>query len=67
VQSSGGTAGACDGALTLDFNAYRAANPTSLGAPFFAGQVLDAQAWFRDPGAPKNTNLSSALEFTLAP
>jgi Tol biopolymer transport system component len=67
VQSSGGTNTACDGVFTLDFNAYRAANSTALGQPMAAGLVLDAQAWFRDPPAPKTTNLSNAFEFTLVP
>jgi hypothetical protein len=67
AQNSGGTLGACDGALVLDFNVFRAASPLALGAPMQAGLQLDAQAWFRDPGAPKNTNLSDALEFWLAP
>ncbi len=49
----------------LDFNAWRAANPGALGNPFVAGQVFHAQGWFRDPGAPKQTNLSDGLRFTL--
>jgi len=64
-QSSGGVAGQCDGELRLDFNAWRAAHPNALGSPFFTGQVLNAQGWFRDPGAPKHTNLSNALRFML--
>jgi hypothetical protein len=67
VQISGGTHNGCDGALSLDWNAYMAANPAALGHPRFAGQVVDAQAWFRDPPAPKTTNLSDALQFVLAP
>ena len=67
VQSSGGTLGNCDGALTLDFNAFRAANSGALGQPMFAGQSFDAQVWYRDPGSVKNTILSDALAFTLAP
>jgi hypothetical protein len=67
VQNSGGTVNACDGALSLDWNAYRAANPSALGNPFSAGQNVYAQAWFRDPPAPKTTSLSNALQFTLCP
>jgi hypothetical protein len=67
VQNSGGTTGACDGVIALDWNAYRAGNPGALGAPFATGQTLESQAWFRDPPAPKTTNLSNALEFTLTP
>jgi hypothetical protein len=64
---SGGTANACDGAYSQDWLAFVAANPTALGAPYSAGQVVNAQAWYRDPPASKTTNLSNALEFTLAP
>jgi len=67
VHDSGGTAGQCDGALALDWNAYVAAHPTALGAPFGAGQHVFAQAWFRDPPSPKSTMLSDALEFLVAP
>jgi hypothetical protein len=62
---SGGTAGQCNGELRLDFNAWRQAHPTGLGSPFIPGQVFYAQGWFRDPGAPKGTNLSDGLRFLL--
>lgn len=65
AHSSGGGVTACDGELRIDFNAFMAANPSAIGAPFHAGQVLHAQGWFRDPGAAKQTNLSNALTFTL--
>ncbi len=64
-RQSSGTAGQCNGELRLDFNAWRAANPGALGSPYVAGQVIYAQGWFRDPGAPKQTNLSDGLRFTL--
>jgi hypothetical protein len=67
AQNSGGTAGACDGLLSLDFNAYMATHPGALGQPLFAGEAFWFQAWFRDPPAPKTTNMSDALTFTLAP
>jgi hypothetical protein len=67
TQDSGGTAGACDGALAEDWNAYVAAHPNALGQPFAAGDTVWAQAWFRDPPAPKSTNLSDALVFQLSP
>ncbi len=67
TQSSGGTAGACNGSFTLDWNAYQAANPGALGNPFLAGSKVYAQAWFRDPPAPKTTNLSDGLELTVQP
>ncbi len=67
AQSSGGTAGACDGAFSQDWLAFIAANPSALGTPLSAGQVVNAQAWYRDPPAVKTTNLSNGLEFTLTP
>lgn len=62
---SGGTAGACDGSLRLELNGWLRAHPAALGQPLGAGQTLYAQGWFRDPGAPRDTNLSDALSFTL--
>jgi hypothetical protein len=67
VQNSGGTLNLCTGHLGLDWNAYVAAHPSALGAPFSAGQHVFAQAWFRDPPSPKTTMLSDALEFTVGP
>lgn len=67
AQNAGGADGACDGVLTEDWNAYIANHPSALGQPFSQGETAWAQAWFRDPAAPKTTNLSNALEFTLAP
>lgn len=67
AQSSGGTSGACNGSLSVDLLAFFTANPGALGQPIFAGEQLHAQAWFRDPPAPKTTNLSNGLAITLAP
>jgi len=67
AQDTGGTAGSCDGTLSRDWLAFLSATPTALGAPFSAGAIVQAQGWFRDPPAPKTTNLSNALEFTLVP
>ena len=67
AQNSGGTSPQCNGALASDWLAYIAAHPNALGAPFSAGDVVNAQAWFRDPPAPKGTNLTNALEFILEP
>jgi hypothetical protein len=66
-QSSSGTAGVCDGAMTLDWNAWQAAHPTALGQPWGVGDKVYVQAWYRDPPAPKGTNLSDALELTYVP
>ncbi len=67
AQNTGGTFGQCDGTLTRDWNAYIAANPGTLGQPFMGCETVQAQAWFRDPPAPKTTNLSNGLEFYVAP
>jgi hypothetical protein len=66
-QNSGGTALACDGALSLDWNEYVALNPGALGSPFVAGEHVFAQGWIRDPPSPKSTMLSDALEFVACP
>lgn len=66
-QNSGGTAGSCDGAFSVEWNTYLATHPGALGQPLAAGALIDAQAWFRDPAAPKSTNLSNGLEFMILP
>jgi hypothetical protein len=66
-QSSGGSAGACNGQLQLDWNAFQSAFPGSLGAPWTVGELVYAQGWFRDPPAPKTTNLSDAILLTYQP
>jgi predicted RNA-binding protein with TRAM domain len=63
--NTGGSAASCNGVLTLDFNAYITAHPNAVGSPYAGGQTIYAQAWFRDPSAPKATNLSGGLKFTL--
>lgn len=65
--TSGGTSGQCDGALSLDWLAFIAQNPAALGAPFAPGRVVNAQVWYRDPPAPRASNLSPALEFVTTP
>jgi hypothetical protein len=67
VQNSGGTTGQCNGTLQVDWLAFLAANPGALGAPFTPGRLVNVQAWFRDPPAPKTTNMSNALEFAACP
>jgi hypothetical protein len=67
VHNSGGTFLTCDGTMGEDWLVFISANPGSLGTPFVAGDVVHAQGWYRDPAAPKTTNLSDALEFTLQP
>jgi subtilisin-like proprotein convertase family protein len=66
-QLSNGTLNACDGTMTLDWNAYQTANPLSVGNPWSAGDKVYVQGWYRDPPASKTTNLSDALEMTYVP
>jgi hypothetical protein len=67
AQNTGGAAGSCNGELSVDWCAFMTNSPSALGNPRSAGQVYQAQGWFRDPPAPKTTHLSNALEFTLQP
>jgi hypothetical protein len=64
---SGGTSGACNGRLTLDWTAFQASFVGLVGAPFQAGDLVWSQAWWRDPQAPSGARGSNALQFTLAP
>jgi hypothetical protein len=64
MQDSGRTAGLCDGAYQLDFNAWMAANPAKAPG---AGATVWMQALCRDPPAPKSTQFSDALEFSTCP
>jgi alpha-tubulin suppressor-like RCC1 family protein len=66
LQSSGGTR-ACDGVLSIDWNAYVASHGYALGVPFANARNVYAQACFRDPLAPKGSNLSNALVFRVCP
>jgi len=66
-QSSGGTDNVCNGSFGIDWNAFRAANPTALGVPFASGDVVYAQCWYRDPPASKSTGFTNALQFVVAP
>jgi len=67
VAAAGGASGTCSGAISSDFLAFMAATPGALGQPLTAGQAFNVQLWYRDPPAPRSTNLSDALEFTLLP
>ena len=67
TQNTGGTNGGCDGSILVDWNAWAAAHPASLGLPMFVGEVLDFQAWYRDSGACMTTSLSNAVELTVGP
>jgi hypothetical protein len=67
IAGPGLTAGACDGVLSEDWNLYVATHLGALGQPFTGGETVWAQGWFRDPPAPKTTNLSNALVFSTFP
>jgi hypothetical protein len=67
TRSSGGTQGACDGTLLLDWNDFQTANATAIGQPWSSGSVVQVQAWLRDPPAGGSTNLSNAIELTYLP
>jgi hypothetical protein len=67
AQASGGTTAQCNGAFSLDWHTFQAANTGLIGQPWSLGAKVYAQAWFRDPPAPKTTNLSDAVEMTYVP
>jgi hypothetical protein len=67
ISDSGGTPSFCDGSISIDWLGFLVAHPNALGQPLTPGAVLDAQCWYRDPPAPKGTNLSNAIEWTLCP
>ena len=64
VADSGGSTGACNGQLTLDWNAFQTTFPGSLGNPWTAGDEAYVQGWFRDPTSCKTTSLSNAVILT---
>jgi hypothetical protein len=71
VQQGVGTLGACDGAMTIDFNALWCPSCPFPTKNFGAGTVCDSQLWYRDPFntgmSPGKTSLSNALEFVVGP
>lgn len=67
TADTGGTVGTCDGSFSTDWLAYVSGHPSALGSPVAPGIAVNAQAWFRDPPAPRSTNLSDAIEFFTAP
>lgn len=65
AQSSGGTAGQCNGSFVTNWDAFQTANPAALGNPWVVGDRVFVQAWYRDPWAVNTSNLSNAVELTL--
>jgi hypothetical protein len=66
-SNTGGTAGACDGTLSVDWNAYQASHAGALGVPFAAGATVWLQGWYRDPPSSKSTALTDALAALVGP
>jgi formylglycine-generating enzyme required for sulfatase activity len=64
-QNSGGATGACNGVYVVSWDAFQLANPAALGNPWTLGDKVFLQSWYRDPSAPKTSNLSNALELSL--
>ncbi len=64
---TGGTNGACNGTLALDFDDWAATHPNAIGYPWNAGAKAWVQGWFRDPPACKTTSLSEGVELTWQP
>jgi subtilisin-like proprotein convertase family protein len=67
TTNSGGTITQCNGVLNLNWNTYQTNNPGSVGNPFSVGNHVYVQGWYRDPPAPKTTNLTNALDMTMTP
>lgn len=67
TQTTGGSAGQCNGTLSLDWGVFQLANPSGLGQPWAAGNRAYVQGWFRDPPNCKTTSLSDAVELTYQP
>ena len=65
--STGGSPGACDGSLGLDFHVWRTTQPHALGVPFHPGDAVWVQVWYRDPGSPLGSNFSPGLRFLCCP
>jgi hypothetical protein len=61
---TGGAAGACDGSLGVDVNAWMAAHPGSAPP---AGSSVWFQGWVRDPVTAAGVSLSDALAASVCP
>ena len=67
TSTTGGTAGACDGQIVLDWDLWQATHAGALGQPWNAGAHAWLQGWFRDPPACKTTSLSEGVELVWQP
>jgi hypothetical protein len=66
-QGSGGTANACNGLMSLNWDLYQQTHPTALGNPWLVGAKAYVQGWYRDPPACKTTQLTQAIALTYVP
>ena len=64
LQGSGGTAGACDGGLSVDFGAWMRNQPAARAR---AGDHGVVPGLITDAGAPGGSSLSNALRLTALP
>ncbi len=64
IKNSGG-AGTCSGSMSYTLAEFLA--EPSGGPLLIAGQVANAQIWFRDPPAAQTVGLTNGLEFTVCP
>jgi hypothetical protein len=66
LQTSAGTAGACDGSFAVDLNALWQADPSQRPA---AGADLSIQLWYRDPQGQGNqaASFSNAVRVEVCP
>jgi hypothetical protein len=69
LLGSGGTPGACDGALAQDLNSLWCPTCPRPGVNPGAGNTVQTQLWYRDPQSTstRTTGFSDALELAVGP
>lgn len=67
MQATGGTPFACDGSLSVDWNAFAHSPAALTHGPVLGTETVWAQAWIRDPKSEQGAVLSDALWFTVGP
>jgi len=69
IQNSGGTNGFCDGFFVQDFNSYIFNKTGEQGEPWFAGEQVWLQAYFREPSqtCTKKSGMTDGLTFFMGP
>ncbi|MCC7014101.1 MAG: hypothetical protein IT454_16205 [Planctomycetes bacterium] len=66
--NTGGSAGVCNGTLSVDWNAWISTHTGELGEPWGVGDDVWIQCWYRDPLTPCSnvtSNMTEALHFQL--